>query len=97
MKDNGGIHSLNNFRGSLSEQHQQGRMNHYDNAIAIAEPDLYYHMLQGQDGATLAQKEIGGENGCGTGRKDTTFPIESGDSLRMILSDPITYVCSASG
>ncbi|XXG40000.1 hypothetical protein AAC387_Pa01g0822 [Persea americana] len=90
VKDNGGIHSLNNFRGSLSEQHQQGRMNHYDNAIAIAEPDLYYHMLQGQDGATLAQKEIGGENGCGTGRKDTTFPIESGDSLRMILSDPIT-------
>lgn len=92
VKDNGGIHSLNNFRGSLSEQqHQQGRMNHYDNAITIAEPELYYaQMLQGQDGSTLAQKEIGGENGCGAGRKDTAFSTESGESLWMILSDPIT-------
>lgn len=93
MKDNGGVHSVNNFRGSLSEQHhQQGRMNHYENAITIAEPDIYYaQILQGQDGSTIGQKEVGGENGCGfNGRKDASMSVESGESLRVILSDPIT-------
>ncbi|XP_058110645.1 uncharacterized protein LOC131253599 isoform X3 [Magnolia sinica] len=93
VKDGGGIvHSTSNIRGSLSEhQHQHGRMGHYENAITLTEPDIYYtQMLQGQDGSGLSQKEIGGENGCGfSGRKDMALSIESGESLRAILSDPI--------
>lgn len=35
------------------------------------------------------------EDGCGfSGRKEGSFSSEPGDSLRAILSDPITYVFS---
>eukprot|EP00262_Sarcandra_glabra_P003383 TRINITY_DN1405_c0_g1_i1.p1 TRINITY_DN1405_c0_g1~~TRINITY_DN1405_c0_g1_i1.p1 ORF type:complete len:445 (-),score=90.28 TRINITY_DN1405_c0_g1_i1:234-1568(-) len=93
VKDRSIIHSVNNIRGSLSEQqHQHGRIGHYENAITIAEPDMYYpQILQGPEGSPLAQKEMGVENGCGfSGRKDVAMSIESGESLRVILSDPVT-------
>ncbi|XP_058075363.1 U-box domain-containing protein 62-like [Magnolia sinica] len=93
VKDSSAVHSQNNIRGSLSEhQHQLGRMIHYENAITIAEPDIYHaQMMQGPEASALAQKEIGGEYGCGfSGRKDFPLSIESGESLRAILSDPIT-------
>ncbi|XP_043725991.1 U-box domain-containing protein 62 isoform X2 [Telopea speciosissima] len=74
------------------QQHQQGRVNQFENAVTIAEPDMYYtHFLQGSDGSVLAQKEMGGDNGCGfSGRKDGSLSSESGESLRAILSDPLT-------
>ncbi|KAJ4970784.1 hypothetical protein NE237_003883 [Protea cynaroides] len=96
--DSNFVHSTNNIRGGSSEQqqqqqqHQQGRVNHFENAITLAEPDMYYsQFLQGSDGSVLAQKEMGGENGCGfSGRKDCSLSSESGESLRAILSDPLT-------
>ncbi|CAN6468094.1 unnamed protein product [Victoria cruziana] len=40
---------------------------------------------------STAHKEAGGENGCGfSGRKDAPLSGEPGDSLRAILSDPLT-------
>ncbi|OVA06068.1 Actin-binding [Macleaya cordata] len=87
------IHSANNIRGSSSEeQNQQGRVGMYDNAVTIAEPDHYYsHFIQGSEGATMVHKVIGGENGCGFSvRKDVFLSKESGESLRAILSDPVT-------
>ncbi|KAK1271547.1 U-box domain-containing protein 62 [Acorus gramineus] len=70
--------------------HQTGRLEHYENAITVAEPDIYYaQMLQGGDGS--AQKEVGGGNGCDFGgRNDGVLSGEPGDCLRTILSDPIT-------
>ncbi|KAF9595759.1 hypothetical protein IFM89_003501 [Coptis chinensis] len=59
MKDGNnvnGVHSANNIRGSCSsgQHHQQGRVNHFENAVSIAEPDLYYsQFLQGPEGGTL--------------------------------------------
>ncbi|XP_068668657.1 U-box domain-containing protein 62-like isoform X2 [Aristolochia californica] len=93
VKDSGIVHSGNGIRGNLSEpQHRIRRMGHYDNAIAIGDPDIYYQqILQGPDGTSVAQKEIGADNGCGfSGRKDASISYESGESLRGILSDPLT-------
>lgn len=75
--------------------------NNYQNAVTIADPDgdIYYtQYLQGEGaggsgGGGNGQKDIVVENGggCGfSGRKDVSFSSESGDSLRAILSDPVT-------
>lgn len=76
--------------------------NNYQNAVTIADPDgdVYYtQYLQGGEGSGGSgggngQKDIAVENGAGgcgfSGRKDVSFSSESGDSLRVILSDPVT-------
>ncbi|KAG8501864.1 hypothetical protein CXB51_004582 [Gossypium anomalum] len=75
--------------------------NNYQNAVTIADPDgdIYYtQFLQGGEGSAAsgggnAQKDILVENGGGygiSGRKDVPFFSESGESLRAILSDPVT-------
>ncbi|WRX12839.1 U-box domain - like 7 [Theobroma cacao] len=76
--------------------------NNYQNAVTIADPDgdIYYtQYLQGGEGSGGSgggggQKDIVVENGgsgCGfSGRKDVSFSSESGESLRAILSDPVT-------
>ncbi|XWS74509.1 hypothetical protein CRYUN_Cryun01aG0004000 [Craigia yunnanensis] len=76
--------------------------NNFQNAVTIADPDgdIYYtQYLQGGEGSGgcgggNGQKDILVENGgggCGfSGRKDVSFSSESGDSLRAILSDPVT-------
>lgn len=64
------------------------------NAVIIAsvDGDMYYNQyLQGPEGSNAAHKEMGFENGCGfSGRKEAHYSNESGESLRTILSDPIT-------
>ncbi|KDP21647.1 hypothetical protein JCGZ_03318 [Jatropha curcas] len=65
------------------------------NAVTIAEPDgeMYYSQyLQATEGAGSGGKDVGVENGCGfSGRKESSsFSIESGESLRAILSDAVT-------
>ncbi|KAF5196390.1 U-box domain-containing protein 62-like [Thalictrum thalictroides] len=89
-KDGNGIHSGNNIRGG-STDHQQGRVNHYNNAVTVAAPDMYYsQFLQGPEGSSPGQKEIG-ENGCGfSGGKEGSLSLDCGEPLRAILSDPIT-------
>lgn len=69
------------------------------NAVTIAEADgeIYYSQyLQGtaEIGANSGQKDIMVvDNGCGfSGRKDGLYLNESGESLRAILSDPLTWV-----
>ncbi|OMO90039.1 hypothetical protein COLO4_19417 [Corchorus olitorius] len=76
--------------------------NNYQNTVTIADPDgdIYYtQYLQGGEGSGGSgggngQKDIVVENGgggCGfSGRKDVSFSSESGESLRAILSDPVT-------
>ncbi|KAK8669955.1 hypothetical protein V6N13_104722 [Hibiscus sabdariffa] len=79
--------------------------NNYQNAVTIADPDgdIYYtQYLQGGEGSAASggggngQKDILVENGgggCGfSGRKDVSFMSEAGESLRTILSDPVTGV-----
>lgn len=66
-----------------------------NNAVTIAEADgeMYYSQyLQGTGGSGAGGKDMGVENGCGfSGRKEiSAFSSESGDSLRAILSDPVT-------
>lgn len=66
-----------------------------NNAVTIAEPegDMYYsQFLQASEGPVSGGKDMGVDNGCGfSGRKEvSSFSNESGDSLRNILSDPIT-------
>ncbi|KAK9913862.1 hypothetical protein M0R45_037667 [Rubus argutus] len=87
----------NNTRASPSNNHDQlpGRLESYQNAVPVAESsdgDMYYSQyLQGSEGSAAAQKDLVVENGCGfSGRKDALCSSESGDSLRAILSDPVT-------
>ena len=75
-------------------RHQQGRLGNYQNAVTVAEPDndgYYSHYFQGPEGSAAGQKDLAIENGCGfSGRKDISYSNESGESLRTILSDPVT-------
>ncbi|XP_068315619.1 U-box domain-containing protein 62-like isoform X2 [Pyrus communis] len=84
----------NNTRASPSSNAQQGRLGNYHNAVTVAEPDgdMYYSQyLQGSDGSGSAPKDLVVENGCGlSGRKDVMYSSDSGESLRAILSDPVT-------
>lgn len=84
----------NNARATANDNHQQGRSNQYHNAVTIADADgdLYYSQyLHGLEGLGNRQKGVGVENGCGgSGRKEGSYSTESGESLRMILSDPLT-------
>ncbi|PIN19091.1 hypothetical protein CDL12_08231 [Handroanthus impetiginosus] len=56
--------------------------------------EMYYsHFLNGVEGpsSSSGQKDVVVENGCGfSGRKDGSYLSDSGESLRAILSDPIT-------
>lgn len=84
-----------NTKASSSENHQQqGRLGNYQNAVTVAEPDhegYYTQYFQGPEGSAAGQKDLAVENGCGfSGRKDVTYSNESGESLRTILSDPVT-------
>lgn len=83
------------------QQQQQGRLRvgDYQNAVTIAEPDgdLYYSQyLDGSSGLAASasgHKDVVAvvDNGCGfSGRKDVSVSSEYGDSLRAILTDPIT-------
>uniref|UniRef100_A0A5B7ACY2 U-box domain-containing protein n=1 Tax=Davidia involucrata TaxID=16924 RepID=A0A5B7ACY2_DAVIN len=97
MKEGNIVHSGNNRNNtgvSPSENHQQGRVSQYQNAVTIADPDgdLYYSQyLQGPEGSASGQKDVVVENGCGfSGRKDGSYLSVSGESLRAILSDPST-------
>ncbi|KAL7612103.1 hypothetical protein Lser_V15G09097 [Lactuca serriola] len=86
---------MNDGRASSNENHQQGQLCQYQNAITIADPtgELYYSQyLQGMEGSGGAGiKDILVENGCGfSGRKDVPNSGGSGESLRAILSDPLT-------
>lgn len=85
---------LNGVRLSSSENHQQGQVGQYQNAVALVDRDgeLYYSQyLHGAEGSGAGLKNAMVENGCGfSGRKDVSFSGESGDSLRAILSDPLT-------
>lgn len=86
---------LNDTRPSTSENHQQ-EPSQYQNAVALVDRDdeLYYpQYLHGPQGLVSGSglKDMGFENGCGfSGRKDNSYSGESGDSLRSILSDPLT-------
>ncbi|XP_058207379.1 U-box domain-containing protein 62 isoform X2 [Rhododendron vialii] len=91
------MHSGNdnsNARATVNGNHQQGRSNQYHNAVTIADAngDLYYSQYpHGLEGSGSGQKGVGVENGCGgSGRKEGSYSTESGESLRMILSDPLT-------
>ncbi|KAF5453750.1 hypothetical protein F2P56_028626, partial [Juglans regia] len=90
---------------STSENRQQQgslRLGVYHDAVTIAEPDgeLYYSQyLQGTEGNSGVAASASGhkdavvvvDNNCGfSGRKDVSISSESGESLRAILSDPIT-------
>ncbi|RVW42465.1 U-box domain-containing protein 62 [Vitis vinifera] len=48
-------------------------------------------IFAGPGGSAPGQKELAVENGCGfSGRKDVSLSTESGESLKAILSDPLT-------
>ncbi|KAJ7965149.1 U-box domain-containing protein 62-like [Quillaja saponaria] len=79
----------NNTRASTNENHQQERLDNYQNAVTIAETDsdVYYSQYL-QDTEASLQKDTVVENGF-SGRNDV-YSSESGESLRAILSDPVT-------
>lgn len=82
--------NCNNVGGSLC-----GSRGNQLVTIAGTDSDMYYSQqyLQGQQGSTsMGQKDVSlGENGCRLrGRKDSLYSTESGESLRKVLSDPLT-------
>ncbi|XP_028074160.1 U-box domain-containing protein 62-like [Camellia sinensis] len=93
IKDCNVLHSGNdnsNARAILIDNHRQGRFNQYQNEVTIADPDrdLYHsHYLQGPEGLSNGQKGI--VVGF-SGRKEGSYSSESGESLWMVLSDPLT-------
>ncbi|RYQ84658.1 hypothetical protein Ahy_B10g104116 isoform A [Arachis hypogaea] len=84
----------NNASGTDEDHHQRERLGKSQSAVTIAETDCdeyYSHYLHGTEGSGSVQKVMVDENGCGfSGRKDVLFSSESGESLRAILSDPVT-------
>ncbi|XP_062156904.1 U-box domain-containing protein 62-like isoform X2 [Alnus glutinosa] len=81
------------------QQQERLRVGGYQNAVTIAESDgdLYYSQyLEGSSGLAASasgHKDVVAvvDNGCGfSGRKDVSVSSEYGDSLRAILSDPVT-------
>lgn len=93
LKDGNLGQLVHNRRAGTNDDHQQERLGKSQNAVTIAETDCeeyYSNYLQGMEGSASMQKAIVEENGCGfSGRKDV-YLSESGESLRAILSDPIT-------
>lgn len=81
---------------------QSGNSNEDDNCgmrdavtVANADGELYYSQFiqeTAEVGPNSGQKDvIEVENGCGfSGRKEGLYLSESGESLRTILSDPLT-------
>lgn len=89
--------SLSTFgvkEGNVGQSGNEGGSVDVRNAVTIASVDgeMYYNQyLQGAEGSNAGQKEMGFENGCGfSGRKEGHYSSESGESLRNIISDPIT-------
>ncbi|KAK9070467.1 hypothetical protein SSX86_010869 [Deinandra increscens subsp. villosa] len=82
---------LNDSKPSSSENHRQ-ESRQYPVALVDRDGDLYYSQyLHGTEGLGSGLKDTMIENGCGfSGRKDVSYSGESGDSLRAILSDPLT-------
>lgn len=84
---------LNDAKPSSSENHQQDT-SQYPNAVPLVDRncELYYSQYaHGPEGSGRGLKDNVVENGCGfSGRKDVSYSSESGDSLRVILSDPLT-------
>ncbi|KVI10014.1 U-box domain-containing protein 62-like [Cynara cardunculus var. scolymus] len=80
--------------GIVIQNHQQTQLCQYQNAITVADPngELYYSQyLRGAEGSGAGLKDMLVENGCGfSGRKDISNSGGSGESLRAILSDPLT-------
>ncbi|XP_072997616.1 U-box domain-containing protein 62 [Typha latifolia] len=77
----------------VEQQSQQGRMEGYETAITVVEPEQYFvHALhRGDESAAPGQKDVGGENGCGfSGRRDGGSTASYWESLRTHLSDPLT-------
>ncbi|KAK4277722.1 hypothetical protein QN277_015674 [Acacia crassicarpa] len=93
VKD-GEIGPTQNNSGGNDEDHQQERLVKSQSAVTIAETDCeeyYSHYLQGAEGSASVQKAIAVENDCGfSGRKEVIYSSESVESLRTVLSDPIT-------
>ncbi|KAK1399748.1 U-box domain-containing protein 62 [Heracleum sosnowskyi] len=88
--DGNDMGDCNNVGGSLCG-------NRGDQSVTIAgtDADMYYSQryVQVQEGSTsMGQKDVSlGENGGGlSGRKDVLYSTESGESLRKVLSDPLT-------
>ncbi|KAK7353524.1 hypothetical protein VNO80_18973 [Phaseolus coccineus] len=94
-KDGGEIGQLvlGNVSGGGDEDQRQEGLGKSQNSVTVAETDCeeyYSHYLQGADGAS-AHKVMVDDGGCGfSGRKDAMYSTESGESLRNILSDPVT-------
>ncbi|XP_020590073.1 U-box domain-containing protein 62-like [Phalaenopsis equestris] len=83
----------NEMRENSGEQHDHCEGgNNYENAITVVEPELYCSQIfHGGDGSTANQKALRGDNGYGfNGRRESSFPLYSGESLRAHLSDPVT-------
>ncbi|XP_052181748.1 U-box domain-containing protein 62 isoform X2 [Diospyros lotus] len=84
----------NTTRTTPNDHHQHGRVSQYQNAVTLADSDgdlFNSPYIQGPEGSGSGQKEVAVENGCGSnGRKEGFFSSESGESLRAILSDPLT-------
>lgn len=88
-------HHHHHYQKHHHHHDQQGRLgSNYQNAVTVAETngDGYYSQyFQGPEGSAAGQKDLDAENCCGfSGRKDVSHSTESGESLRMILSDPVT-------
>ncbi|XP_071707419.1 U-box domain-containing protein 62-like [Rutidosis leptorrhynchoides] len=83
-------------RSSSTESQLQTQLCQYQNAITVADPggELYYSQhINGVEGSGSGIKDVLIDNGCGfSGRKDVSSSSGSGDSLRTILSDPLTGV-----
>ncbi|PNY02246.1 U-box protein [Trifolium pratense] len=84
----------NNVSGATGEDQLRERLGKTQNSVTVAETDCeeyYSHYLQGGEGSPSVQKVMVDDNGCGfSGRKDAGYSSESGESLRSILSDPVT-------
>lgn len=80
--------------GADGDHRRRERLGKSQGSVSVAETDCeeyYSQFLHGTEGSASVQKAMVDDNGCGfSGRKDVMFSTESGESLRAILSDPVT-------
>lgn len=93
IKDGNLVHSVDSASAGPNDNHQLGRNDNYQNPVTIAENDgdLYYsRFIQGAEGTVSAQKGAVAETDGGHGAKKEASYSSVSETLRRILSDPVT-------
>ncbi|KAF4349765.1 hypothetical protein G4B88_029513 [Cannabis sativa] len=92
-----GVEGLVGADGNLDKGNSSNNLGNGEDKMGNGKAKHHHHSspfgvnMMGPEGSASGQKDLTVENGCEfSGRKDVLYSNESGESLRTILSDPVT-------